>query len=67
MEYKIALLVHKCLNDGAQQYVIAGYHVTVVIGQSHGVSTVSFWKSSATTQPLVTGHSLLPHRVFGIV
>jgi len=38
MEYKIALLVHKCLNDGAQQYVIADCHVTVVIGQSQSIN-----------------------------
>jgi len=67
-QYKIAMLVQKCLNGRVPQYVIDDCRCMgwwSPIRDTECWLAVKFWKSSGTTQPLVTGHSLLLYQVFG--
>ena len=54
--YRIAMLVHKCLNGRAPQYLIHDYSWADSRRSGDRLQAVKFWKLSKTTQPLVTGH-----------
>ena len=59
IRYRIAMLVHKCVNRRPPQYLICDCSWADGRRSGHRVQAVEFWKSSGTTQPSVTGHSLV--------
>ena len=59
IRYRIAILVQKCVNRRAPQYLIRDCSWAAGRRSGNRVQAVKFWKSSGTTQLSVTGHSLL--------